>query len=554
MGLSWNKENKHIVIGFLCAFLLGMLAAFFNFFPFRHLQRKICIGMAVVWVLLIRKRILDRRMRFFLMCIGLSFILLFILQLEKYVYFNDLDDISRFLWYAYYIPLLSIPLFSVFAALSIGRDPDEKLPFSWVIRMIVCVFLVAGILTNDYHELAFRFEGERMTDNEPYSYGILYLVSVIWIGLLILKALFVIFQRCRVFGSKRYIWVPGLFFGLEVLYSIFFVINGKSSPELFDIIFLQFQEVYFFTMTGLWESCIQIGLIPSNQKYELLFEITSLQAQIADGDGNVIYKQEGAEPLSKDEMRRAARGMILLDGHRRLQSAPVDGGRVYWLNDITAINQINMERRDTADQLNEENVLLEKENQLRMEQAEYEIQNMLYDEIARQLQPKVEEIRRLLSEDDRKEDAFRKRLAYATVLLVYVKRRANLFFISKRSEKVCLEDLRLAVQESAVYLGLMNVACEVVTDYEGNLSAGRILFLYDCFQYTLECAMPDVHRIMVQICPAQDILLSIQLHLPKALPELDWCVQQQEICGVVLCVLREGETAYVQVKRREGWS
>lgn len=53
----------------------------------------------------------------------------------KYRFFVD-DDVTRYLWYLYYVPQVLAPLFSLYAALQIGRREDE--PFFAPVVLAVC--------------------------------------------------------------------------------------------------------------------------------------------------------------------------------------------------------------------------------------------------------------------------------------------------------------------------------------------------------------------------------------------------------------------------------
>ena len=49
---------------------------------------------------------------------------------------------------------------------------------------------------------------------------------------------------------------------------------------------------------GVWESCIQTGLLPSNTKYEGFFDASQLGAQIVDENGAVYYNSKLSEPIA----------------------------------------------------------------------------------------------------------------------------------------------------------------------------------------------------------------------------------------------------------------
>ncbi len=52
------------------------------------------------------------------------------LRAVKYRFF-EAGEINRYLWYLYYVPQVLAPLFSLFAALQMGRREDEAFPGLW---------------------------------------------------------------------------------------------------------------------------------------------------------------------------------------------------------------------------------------------------------------------------------------------------------------------------------------------------------------------------------------------------------------------------------------
>ena len=53
-----------------------------------------------------------------------------------------------------------------------------------------------------------------------------------------------------------------------------------------------------------------------------------------------MYRAKNAPNLTPDQLDTAAYESILLNADTRLQSAPMQAGRVYWVEDISKINRI----------------------------------------------------------------------------------------------------------------------------------------------------------------------------------------------------------------------
>ena len=123
-------------------------------------------------------------------------------------------------------------------------------------------------------------------------------------------------------------------------------------------------ECFCLTFAAFWESCLQVGLIPTNGYYRYFFSESTVAAQIVNGRGEPVYRAKNAPNLTPDQLEAAACESILLNADTRLQSAPVQDGRVYWLEDISKINRIQAQLAEINAQLSEENELKQAENVL----------------------------------------------------------------------------------------------------------------------------------------------------------------------------------------------
>ena len=85
------------------------------------------------------------------------------------------------------------------------------------------------------------------------------------------------------------------------------------------------------------ECCIQVGLIPTNTGYAALFEAGTFGAQITDNDYQIRYTSANSPEISKGIMQKAETAAVSLDKNTLLKSHPIDGGHVFWQEDITEI-------------------------------------------------------------------------------------------------------------------------------------------------------------------------------------------------------------------------
>ena len=212
--------------------------------------------------------------------------------------------------------------------------------------------------------------------------------------------------------------------------------------------------------------------------------------------------------LTRQQLREAAREPVLLDADTRLQSAPIRGGRVYWVEDISGINRIRAQLSEVNAQLSEENELIQAENELKRQRAEIEEKNRLMDAMLRLVEPQLLQINRLL------EDGTAQSLKHVCLLGAYVKRRVNLALICEKKEAVPAEELTHCIRESLTYLTQYGVACALHQEGSGSVGSRDAQTAYDFFEDCLEAALPSLSAMMVRVeCGAR---FSVRLMLEDA--------------------------------------
>ncbi len=118
----------------------------------------------------------------------------------------------------------------------------------------------------------------------------------------------------------------------------------------------------------LLESAIQSGLIPSNTNYDEIFRTSTVAAQIVDEEYRPRIMSAAAVPFSVEQMKQAETDTVNL-GNTLLHSKPITAGHVLWQDDVTQINELMERLKDTREQLNQNNHLLQAELELKENQA-----------------------------------------------------------------------------------------------------------------------------------------------------------------------------------------
>ena len=475
------------------------------------LTNLIYIGLAMAWGFSISRRILhcdDRR--WLLLGCAMTVLWLF-LRTVKYRFFSG-DTITRHLWYLYYVPQILAPLFSLFVALQLGRREGAAFSRRWYLLFIPAALLIGGILSNDLHQMAFRSVPGAATLQADYTHGWMYYLAMTWIVGLLLATGIIVYRKCRISESRRYAWVPLCAFLSGI------VLCALSFANTYT--FHKMPECFCLTYAAFWESCLQVGLIPTNGYYRYFFSESTVAAQIVDGQGRPVYRAQNAPDLTAGQLDAAAREAILLNADTRLQSAPVQDGRVYWVEDISKINRIQGQLAEINARLSEENELIQAENELKRQRAQTEEKNRLMDEMIALVQPQLFQISRLL-EGENTQILNAQTLKQVCLLGAYVKRRVNLALICDQKAFVPVDELAHCIRESLTYLAQYGAACALYQEGSGSVDSREAQLAYDFFEDCLEAALLSLSALMVRVECGDCFSIRLMMEDAAGLPDAD---------------------------------
>ena len=472
------------------------------------------VGLTFAWGMAIHRRILHREMRRYLMLCCATVLLWFTLRIMKYRFFEN-EPILRSLWYLYYVPQILAPLWSFFASLQLGQREGATLAPAWRVLYIPALALVIGILTNDLHQLAFRFAPDMINWNSDYVHGPLYFLAIGWMFLFMIATVAVMYRKCRISESRSRAWIPLCTFAAGSLLSLLTHLNIYQIHRL--------PECCCLTFIALWESCLLIGLLPTNRRYRQFFAEGTLSAQIADRQGQVRYRARTAPILTPEQMRAAGEGPFYLDADTLLRSAPIRDGRVYWVENLSQIHRIQAQLEEIHAQLTKENELIRAEADLKQRQAQIEESIRLYDRIETALRPQLDQMDVLLTGKQRSN------LLLVCILGAYVKRRGNLMLICEREKTASLDELAYCIRESLIYLDAYGAACSFYQEGQGSVCGETLLAAYDFFENALEAALPTLSALLVRVECSQRHSIRLMMDDAARLPDCERFARMGEL-------------------------
>ncbi len=454
----------------------------------------IYLGILVSWGISVYDRIVNKNIRRHLIALVALMMFWILMRTLRLTVFYHVFPVGQWCWYAYYISMILIPQLCLFAAKYIGKPEGYRLQKKWYLMYIPSIILIAGILTNDLHQLAFRFHLGYEIGWDDYERTYLYYATVVWIFSCIVFMIREIVKRCRIPGTHRTIWLPIVMLGIGVAYSILYALDS----DIFG--FIEMTAALCFTVVAIWESAIKTGLVQSNTHYDDLLKHSRLGVAVVDYDYIVHYRSADALPLTTAQMKSATTDPVMLDDGIRVSGSKIRGGYTLWQEDLS-------ELLDILDELKELRVELEGSNAVSMQNYQMDKQirtlaekNRLHDELHRQTAHQIdllnEWLQKLVKADDPKDK--RELLRRIVVVGAYLKRRNNLILVNEEDGIIKEEELILSIQEMVKNLQLAGIPCASSVQFGKDLPADAAMRLFDFYEYVVENAFDGLRCLLAR--------------------------------------------------------
>ncbi len=315
---------------------------------------------------------------------------------------------------------------------------------------------------------------------------------------------------------------------------IWYLIAG-GAPKISGHKLFQLQEAYCFPFIAGFESIILIGMCPANSGYERLFDSAVISACIYDSSGKPRLSGSEWVPMGQD------------DDHR-IRRESVSGGYVTWIEDLSAINRLNLEIEDITEELEEENDLIRQENEIRAERVSYETKNRLYNRIATAVRTRAVNVNELLNRQTENEEEFHDNLVYALVLSAYIKRMGNLMLITDGQKSLSTGELMLSIGESMDYIRLGEIVCDIQGQTDCETESALLLLAYELFECAVEDVWPNFNSLLVRFDAKEHFSMTIALDGRAEAVSEKWKDKEIQNAGGKLSVEYEDETYYIRLE------
>ena len=454
----------------------------------------IYLGMLVFWGISVYDRVVNRAIRRHLIILVALMIFWMLMRTLRLTVFHYVFPIGQWCWYTYYISIILIPQLCLFAAKYIGKPEEYRLPGKWYLTYLPSVILIVGILTNDLHQLAFRFHLGYEAGWDDYQRTYFYYVAVVWIFSCITLMIAEIVKNCRIPGTKKMIWLPIAMLGIGVLYTVLYTVDS----DVFG--FIEVTAALCFTVVAIWESSIKTGLVQSNTHYDELLKYSGLGVAVVDNEYTVFYRSDDALPLTTEQMKATENCSVMLDGGIRLSSSKIRGGHTLWQEDLSELLDILNELKELHTELEGSNAVSMQNYRMNKKIRTLEEKNRLHDELHKQTAHQLDLLNDWLGKLTVTKDLQEKRelLRHIVVVGAYLKRRNNLILVNEQDGIIKSEELNLSIKEMMRNLELAGIHCASSVQFEKDLPADVAMKLFDFYEYVVEKAFDGLSYLLAR--------------------------------------------------------
>ncbi len=409
-------------------------------------------------------------------------IFMFILILVQMIKYNFCRRpiYCRLLWYAYYLPIISVPLTCFRIVCSIGEPEEGKNIKKSHLLWIPCMIFILIVMTNDLHQKVFYFKNG-LADYNNYGHSFIYYIIIAWALIFTLASFFLIIFKCPIDIKKSFFIYP---FIPILIYLIYMLVDNRfhSFFEAYPVK-LHFQQAMLLTLILFWEACIKLGIIRSNKKHKDYLEMTGLDFTIIDKRGKIIY----SDNVFREDLVGLKSGEYV-DETKIIRKNHLRVGEIVWVEDISSLVSAKKKLESIKAELKKEEEILRSENEVKEIKARNETKNYIYDKIYLSLSKERDDILNIIKNKEMDRESIR----YIALKGTYIKRWSNLKIIAenlknKGFDTISIQELYYAIKESLAQLDFYNIKYEI-SGFEDSflIKFDDLLDIYKDFEDQLE--------------------------------------------------------------------
>lgn len=484
------------------------------------------IIIVTIWTVFVMRRSMQRGVSYAAFFTGLILNGWTLVRLIKYQVLG-IPILTRYLWYAFYIFQLTLPLVILWMAWAIDKPKNQTLPPKWWRVLAIFIgLLILLVFTNDLHGYVFHLNLSDPDWDINYTYGLGY-YTVLFVSMANIFAAFVIMILKSIKSPRRNSFIfPMIIFILFGVYNYQYIMRV---PLIYETDVTIVTGIFAMLM---FESCIRAGLIPVNTRYIDLFTCSPLKMQILNLQNEVALASASASPLNQNMLDRVLTSSplpIIHDNNSILFANSIPGGYTIWEEDISKLHRLRSEIQESTQMLMEANALLAEEEKLKRTFSERSAKKQLMEQLEAEISLSIQELSTMI-EDLPKAKDYTKETTRIALLLSYIKRRSYLFFQEKETDSISMSVLLDCMNELSDIAQYAQVKVAIINEIQGVIPIRNATLFYDLLYviidlvvqtncpYVIQHFEEDDQTIIMRLLPSETLgLFEIERKLQEAI-------------------------------------
>ena len=437
-----------------------------------------------MWTIRLYYKLYDKKTRRYILFIGILIVFWMLIRIIRGVTIDI--NIKRICWYLYYLPLIFIPtLFYVCSNSLLSKMNKTRKIFIYLISSILLIL----VLTNDFHELVFKFNNGIYFHND-YNHYIGYYLIFIWIFYLFGGGMIKLaINRLKIKKDLK-VFLPLVVLLLGLIYTYLYILDvpyiRETNMSIVNSVLI---------CLGI-ELAFYLDLIPNNKKYIQKFFNSNLDMSIISLDGNTKYTTCAFKVVPSfilDDIKNNKVKQTYQKKHIVYDIKKNKDSYVIIKKDLTNILKLKEEMVKQQKELLKQQESMKLEEKTKRELYEIKIRKDTINRVEKKLEEKRLEAKKILMKDDIKREDLEK----VKRIIIYSKKKSMLIISEMNNEIYNEESIKILLNELIVGMSSLNIEGLVVVKNKMNIKGRIMSYLYDIVYELIENSKNNAVMIYV---------------------------------------------------------
>ena len=437
-----------------------------------------------MWTIRLYYKLYDNKTRRYILFIGILIVFWMLIRIIRGVTIDI--NIERICWYLYYLPLIFIPtLFYVCSNSLLSKMNKTRKIFIYLISSILLIL----VLTNDFHELVFKFNNGIYFHND-YNHYVGYYLIFIWIFYLFGGGMIKLaINRLKIKKDLK-VFLPLIVLLLGLIYTYLYILDvpyiRETNMSIVNSVLI---------CLGI-ELAFYLDLIPNNKKYIQKFFNSNLDMSIISLDGNTKYTTCAFKEVPSfilDDIKNNKVKQTYQKKHIEYDIKKNKDSYVILRKDLTNIFKLKEEMLKQQKELLKQQESMKLEEKTKRELYEIKIRKDTINRVEKKLEEKRLEAKKILMKDDIKIEDIEK----VKRIIIYSKKKSMLIISEMNNEIYNEESIKILLNELIVGMSSLNIEGLVAVKNKMNIKGRIMSYLYDIVYELIENSKNNAVMIYV---------------------------------------------------------